>query len=95
MDVVGAVALAVGVLATIAALRVRAQRLQHRDVVMLDGHAHVVVAVTCRLNEPDEYAFEPLGEQLARNIRIASRDMTLGELLVEQGWRPPIEGGPR
>lgn len=95
MDVVGYAALSVGILLSIAALRARARRLQPRDVVMLDGRLHTVAVVECRLNGPNEYGFEPLGEALARTIRIDRRDMSLGQLLIEEGWRPPPEGGPR
>lgn len=89
------VVLAVAILLAIAASRTRRRRFQPRDIVLLDGRLHMIRSIEYRLSSPTEYGFEPLGEALARTIRIANRDMSLGQLLVEEGWRPPPEGGPR
>lgn len=83
------------VLQTRRVARMRQAKLVATDVVELDGLAHVVVAVETRLDGVTEYAFEPLGELLARTLRVGGEGRTLYEELSRAGWRPPTaEGRP-
>lgn len=95
LSVLAVVTLAFSLAMLLLAARTRQRRLQVTDVVLLDGRPVVVQSIEFRLNAPAEYAFELLGEYLARTIRVANRDVSLGQLMIEEGWRPPLEGGPR